>query len=122
MNFADVGLRIKNARKHKKITQQELAKTIGKTESSIRKYEKGLVEIPYKVLEQIADALDINVSDLIPQENKSEAGLYRLVYDIVENTVKTALKESIEDLTEEEVEKVQEYVDLIKGNRKNTEN
>ena len=50
------------------MTQQELAEKIGKTESSIRKYEKGLVTIPLDVLEQIASSLGITAFDLMGVE------------------------------------------------------
>lgn len=59
-----VGENIKKYRKGK-MTQRELAEKIGKTESSIRKYEKGLVTIPVDVLERIAIALEISVIDLM---------------------------------------------------------
>ena len=38
--------RIKSAREDLKLTKRELAKRIGVHESSINKYEKGLVDIP----------------------------------------------------------------------------
>lgn len=65
MNNVLIGLNIKDARKKKKMTQRELADHIGKVESSIRKYEKGEVEVPNSVLEQIASTLDTTLSDLI---------------------------------------------------------
>lgn len=58
MRIGDVGARIKQKRKEKKLTQKELAILIGKTESSIRKYEKNLVDIPSKVIEDLARVLD----------------------------------------------------------------
>lgn len=64
MRFGDVGARIKEKRKEKKLTQAQLANAIGKTESSIRKYEKNLVEIPSEVMNRIAIALDTSVSYL----------------------------------------------------------
>ncbi len=69
MNLSDqeIGKKIKQYRKGK-MTQQELAEKIGKTESSIRKYEKGLVTIPLNVLEQIASSLGITAFDLMGVE------------------------------------------------------
>lgn len=61
----EIGKKIKQYRKEGKMTQQELAAKIGKTESSIRKYEKGLVSIPLDVIEEIASALDINAFHLM---------------------------------------------------------
>lgn len=59
----EIGRRIKQFRKGK-MTQHELAAKIGKTESSVRKYEKGLISIPLDTLESIAKALSIPTSDL----------------------------------------------------------
>ena len=59
-----IGMNIKKYREGK-FTQRELADKIGKTESSIRKYEKGLVTIPLDVLNRIATALEVKVADLM---------------------------------------------------------
>ena len=67
MDWSVVGQMIKQQRKSKKITQLELANLIGKTESSIRKYEKGLVNIPVGTLKLIAKNLEISVYDLTSQ-------------------------------------------------------
>lgn len=63
---------IKRYRIQNKLTQQELAHKIGKTESSIRKYEKGLVEVPYSVLTLIGKYLNVDPIQLIIKydENK----------------------------------------------------
>ena len=58
MDWTAIGKKIKEKRKDCKITQAELADRIGKTESSIRKYEKGLVAIPTDVVEKIAETLE----------------------------------------------------------------
>lgn len=64
MDDNKIGMNIKKYRKGK-FTQQELADKIGKTESSIRKYEKGLVTIPLDVLNKIATVLEVRVADLM---------------------------------------------------------
>ena len=69
MNNIFIGKKIKEARNRASMTQQCLADKINKTESSIRKYEKGLVDIPLNVLNKIADALDISVNDLLLENN-----------------------------------------------------
>ena len=68
MDWSIVGQKIKQQRKKQKITQLDLANLIGKTESSVRKYEKGLVNIPTDVLELIAEKLDITPFALIGPE------------------------------------------------------
>lgn len=74
MDDKKIGMNIKKYRKGK-FTQQELADKVGKTESSIRKYEKGLVAIPLDVLDKIATALEVTIPDLMPDyfENTMQA-------------------------------------------------
>lgn len=93
MDNMAIGQKIKELRKNNKITQQELAEKIGRTESSIRKYEKGIVEIPLNVLSQIADALNVNVSALIPEAPKiqlvpNQEKIVKNLLTISERTIK----------------------------------
>lgn len=65
MDKSKVGKNIKEARKASKLTQQQLADKIHRTESSIRKYEKGIVLIPNDIIEEIARALEVSPLDLL---------------------------------------------------------
>ncbi|ADZ84492.1 helix-turn-helix domain-containing protein [Cellulosilyticum lentocellum] len=49
-------------RKARGITQKKLAEMIGRTESSIRKYENGMVEPPISVVIDIYKALGIKLT------------------------------------------------------------
>ena len=60
-----IGANIKKFRKEQRYTQKELGKLIGKTESSIQKYESGATEAPRSVLESIASALGLHLLDLL---------------------------------------------------------
>lgn len=60
-----VGCNIKNVRKSRNLTQTQLAEQIGKHESSIRKYEKGLTDIPNEVILKIADVLEVSPAELL---------------------------------------------------------
>jgi len=62
-------MNIKAARKKQKMTQKELADIIGYSESSICKYEQGLVEIPMVIIEKIASVLSVSSSDLLDLES-----------------------------------------------------
>lgn len=70
MNWYDVGMNIKQARKKKGLKQKELAELIGFSESSISKYEQGLIQIPNTVLERIAKVLDVPLFELLPWETE----------------------------------------------------
>ncbi len=72
MDKSIVGMNIKQARKKKKMKQKELAELIGYTESSISKYEQGLVDIPNTVIGLIARALDVTPVELLGESWESE--------------------------------------------------
>lgn len=62
----NVNENIKKLRKEKGLSQQKLAELIGKSKSSVEKYESGLISnIPKAVLEKIANVLDSSVSSLL---------------------------------------------------------
>lgn len=67
----NIGKRIKTIRKEMNITQQELADKIGKSKSTIEKYEAGKVEnIPYSTIKDIAIALNISTDKICtPEDN-----------------------------------------------------
>ena len=64
--------RIKSAREDLKLTKRELAKIIGVHESSINKYEKGLVDIPLSKISELARVLKVTEAYLMGWEEKSE--------------------------------------------------
>lgn len=65
MNFEIIGKKIRKRRKQFRLTQKQLAERIGRTESSIQKYEAGKVEIPFNVLEDIAKTLEVEIIELL---------------------------------------------------------
>ncbi len=65
LNWKEIGLRIKKMREANNLTQTDLASKIGKTESSVRKYESGLTEIPLSVLSKISSILDIKLDVIL---------------------------------------------------------
>jgi len=67
-----VGRRIKEERKKKKLNQKELAQKIGIQNSTLSQYEHGKSEPNQEMLFKIAQALDVNVSDLIPSDYRIE--------------------------------------------------
>jgi len=107
MDYKKIGKNIKRYRKGV-FTQEELAVEIGKSESSVRKYEKGLVEIPNSVLELIAQKLQIGYDDLTDTSdeiNIIEPGIDELREEVA------ALRYS---LNEEGLVKTKDYMyDLI---------
>ena len=56
---------LRNLRREKKLTQDEVAKQIGVSRTSYLKYEKGTHEPDYDTLERIADFFGLNIEDLL---------------------------------------------------------
>lgn len=61
----EIAVNIQLARKNAKLTQKELADAIGKTTSSVQKYELGLSMPPLDVLNQIASVLGVSTGFLL---------------------------------------------------------
>lgn len=61
-----VGERIKKIRQEKGLTQKELGKKCGLADSAIRRYELGGANPKIETIERIANALDVDISDLDP--------------------------------------------------------
>lgn len=84
-----IGETIKKIREEKGITQEELSNKLGyKTKSSISKIEKGLAEFPISKLRKIADALDVDVWEIIGFNSVEIDDINSLnVFSILKNAV-----------------------------------
>lgn len=61
-----IGARIKETRKKRKMSADELAKRIGKNRATVYRYENGDIEnMPYKVLVPVANALGVSPAYLL---------------------------------------------------------
>lgn len=72
-----IGDNIKKYRRQNKISQAKLSEIIGKSKSSIEKYEANKVIPSILVLKDIASALNITVNDLTTQNNHGLHGTVR---------------------------------------------
>ena len=76
------GKRIRFYRRLKKLSQDELAIAIHKSESTLSKYERGTIAIDIATLHDIAGVLDVSISDLVdynipaPQKKSTGTGLF----------------------------------------------
>jgi len=59
---------VKNLRVSKKLTQVELAASVGIDDSSLRRIESGRTSPTLKTLYRLATALEVNVIDLLPSQ------------------------------------------------------
>ena len=60
-----VGARIREVRKERKITLQELAEKLGVRHTTVSRYEKGIITIPSDKLKAIADILEVSPEYLL---------------------------------------------------------
>ncbi len=67
-----IGLRIRAARKEKKINQTGLANLLGKSLRTIQKYESGEIEVSIAMINEIAKVLDCDSSYLIGYEQPAQ--------------------------------------------------
>lgn len=124
--YYKTGKKIKEWRLIQKYTQEDLAKKIGLTRHKISKYEQGDTAAPLDKLYKIAEALSINIMDLLPElaeDNEVENELSSLIeeYKKIENQeLRHALIESLFEgirMCEEKVrkaEKIKVAKDLVK--------
>ena len=61
---------LKEIRETKNISQVELAKKIGVSKAHISKFEKGTFAVSFKVLNKIAEALDVSPEKIMTGEFK----------------------------------------------------
>jgi transcriptional regulator with XRE-family HTH domain len=65
--FEIIGLKIKNFRENKKISQTELGDTVGLTRSSVANIESGRQKVQIDTLYNIAQTLEVEIQDLLPK-------------------------------------------------------
>lgn len=71
MTNKEIGMRIKEVRKEKDLTLEDIAATIGVARSTIQRYETGKIEkIKLPVITAIADALGVNDAWLVGKSEK----------------------------------------------------
>ena len=70
----EIGIRIRTMRKSRGLTQEDLAKAICQSPSSITMYETGRREPDFETLEALADAFNIPISSLIPERAEYTTG------------------------------------------------
>lgn len=71
-DFDEIGKKLKEIRKSKKITQTELGNLLGKSLSTIQKYESGEIEIPLNTILKVCDFFDISINEIIESREKIE--------------------------------------------------
>ena len=82
-----IGERIKEARKHRKMTQKQLAEAAGVATGTIQQYELGKREPKYEILVRICQALNISIlAFLVPGSTPIKYLTPEAVYDETNRT------------------------------------
>lgn len=103
----NVGQRIKNRRKELKLSVDKLAELIGKNRATVYRYEKNDIEnMPYDVIEPLAEVLKVSPAYLMGWEDKESE----------QDTVAAHFNK--EDLTEDEIKEVEQFIEFVKNRRK----
>lgn len=64
----EIGIRIRTMRKSRDMTQEDLARAIGQSASSITMYETGRRSPDYETLEALADTFNVPMSSLVSED------------------------------------------------------
>jgi transcriptional regulator with XRE-family HTH domain len=68
--YIAVGKRVREVRRNASFTQEQLASQLGISRPSVSNIEKGRQQILVHTLYAIAEALGVNVRDLLPESNQ----------------------------------------------------
>lgn len=63
----EIGIRIRTMRKSRNMTQEDLARSIGQSPSSITMYETGRRSPDYETLEALADIFNVPMSSIVSE-------------------------------------------------------
>jgi transcriptional regulator with XRE-family HTH domain len=103
--FEIIGLKIKNFRENKKMSQTELGDNVGLTRSSVANIESGRQKVQIDTLYNIAQTLEVEIQDLLPklvELTSDDTELFNINYD--------------KDLQEEEIDWLKKII--LKGKSK----
>ncbi len=103
-----INKRIRQARINKDMTLLEVANKLGVTEATVQRYESGEIKnIKHKTIQNLSNILGVSPSYLMGWEDEPE-----------EDDIKTIAAHAIDDLDDEQIKKVIEYVNFIKSQQK----
>ena len=98
----EIGARIKKTRQQKKITQAELSKSLGLSQTAIALWEAGKRSVPFEIIDGIANLLNISASYLLFGEQDFNDNLQensKTHFNIKdEKDIEKALKDTLDKL------------------------
>lgn len=106
----------------KKLSQQELAKRAGVSQTAIYQWEKGTRIPKIEAISKIADALNVKISDLISLNDTIGSALETIEENRIIRTysaVEAAIKDNLDKMNESAKKKVYDYTEDLIQNPKN---
>lgn len=116
--FADV---LKQLRKREQLTQEELAKKLGMSKSSISMYENGNREPDYETLEVIADFFNVDINTLLDSKTSLQYNneLNEYLSELKNRSEMRMLFQTLKGTSKEDVERTVKIIEALKGNNNN---
>lgn len=107
------GNRLKQLRLSKKLTQEEVANIINVHRATVGKYETEERFPDKETLHKLADFFNVSVDYLLGRTDNPNP--YK---DDAHSPIKTSAYHALGELDEEDIEKVEEYIELLKLKKK----
>ncbi len=113
MSFKDIGLKIQIAREEKGLSQEQLAKAIGCSQSALSNYEKGKRRLYLSQLEVLARILGKPLDYFVESiSQKNNAGDFP-----GKDSSRQKIEAALEKLDEKQLLQVIDYINYLQWNR-----
>lgn len=110
--------RLRNLRKEKQITIEQLANDLGSAKSTISRYENGLREPKKDFLELLSKYFNVSVDYLLGNTNERNLHKEKSKLDSNVKTIAAHRLGNIEDLDDDAIDKINEYIEFIRMQQK----
>lgn len=116
-----VGLRIKQLREQKGLSQIELAEKIGVSKQNLYKYETGIItNIPSDKIEAIAEVLNVSPASVMGWDGTTaineDEELQEYLEELKTRPEMKMLFKTLKGTSKEDVEKTVKIIEALKGN------
>lgn len=112
------GIKLKELRLEKKINQSELGEIIGISPSTVGMYERGQRFPDKDILGKIADYFEVSVDYLLGRTDRRNITKEKSKLDPSIKTIAAHRLSDIEDLDDDAIEKINEYIEFIRMQQK----
>ncbi len=106
--------RLRELRKEKQITIEQLANDLGSAKSTISRYENGLREPKKDFLELLSKYFEVSVDYLLGNTNERTINKEKSTLDSNIKTIAAHRIGPVDDLDDEAIDKINEYIEFIR--------